>query len=411
MMNKTRNDLTNYDVRYKRVNFDLFAAYNSLPPFLSKLSHIIFYNIIRTIKHGPAGEAKGINENKRIYSDIDITIEDILEEFYSIKYGNGKDISNDRSNVIKRINELLDYNIFYCWKYKEHYMFVLEREFGIWKIYNKYGCIIPRTTKKIAVLASDMIKRMAKFEKKKNERVKIEEIENSFGMFINLEVIERMNPLVAAELPRWDGNGNIYSYLKELLRVLREMHEFKGFNESDDFLRLLPKSISRKLHKKRVKEANDMKTKMEKELIPKDPNLVKVKKEKSKKESKEEGKEAKKKKAKNKDGSKPKTYSYKGSVDPFKNSKEFVRYYRSILYHYDNGVRFENFAVDTHSAGMILDDLGEKEKKDKTFLKSWIRFYKDYNLKGLKIYNSKHTSLKAFKESFDKFNNFYHVSQ
>ena len=400
--NKTRNDLTNSDLRYKRVNFDVFAGYNGLPPFLSNVAHIIFHSIIKTLKYGKGGEAKSKNECRRIYSDIDITIEDILEDFYSVKYANGKGSANDRANMVKKINELLDYNVFYCWRYRDHYMFVLEREIGIWKFYNKDGCVIPRTLKKISVLSKDMINCMERFEKKKNVRVNRKDIEESFMKFINEKIIGNMNPVVVSKLPLWDGSSDIYSYFRGLIKVLRGLDDFEGLGEDDGFLRFLPKSVSKTLDRKRIKEANDMKTKMEKDLIPDETNLVKVKKEKKGRKTK--------KKVKSKGDSKPKAYTYGGDVNPFKNSKEFVKYYRSILYYFDSKVKFENFAVDVQVAGKIMDSLGEKDRKNKTFLKAWIRYYKDHKLKGLKIYNTKHTSLKSFMGSFDKFNAFFHVS-
>ena len=50
-----------------------------------------------------------------------------------------------------------------------------------------------------------------------------------------------------------------------------------------------------------------------------------------------------------------------------------------------------------------MDILIENNRKDKIFLKAWLKYFCDYKLKGQKMLKIKWTSMKMFKDSFSEF--------
>ena len=98
-------------------------------------------------------------------------------------------------------------------------------------------------------------------------------------------------------------------------------------------------------------------------------------------------------------------------VDPFHDALRFVKYYKSyILFcHHrsdesDKSIKpkFDLLESDLVFAGKILDLLIQK-KKNKSFLKAWIRNYYKTKLKGAKASKIENTSLKTFGKTLDEF--------
>jgi len=108
-------------------------------------------------------------------------------------------------------------------------------------------------------------------------------------------------------------------------------------------------------------------------------------------------------------GIEPDMYRYTGNVNPFKDSKEFVKYYRAFVHLYNNEAKFPLFSVDVQFAGLILDMLMDSNRKEKAFLDGWIKFYCENKLRGEKIKKPKHTSLFSFKDTFKKYNEIFYT--
>jgi hypothetical protein len=160
----------------------------------------------------------------------------------------------------------------------------------------------------------------------------------------------------------------------------------------EDFFELI---AERKIPEELMKtpQYNDMN-----ELIPTNPNMVRAKR----------IKKEKKIKVKAPISNKPKAYTYDGEVSPFKDTLHFMNYYRAFLSNFVNGkVEFDQYASDSIFAAIILDTLIENKRNNKIFLNAWLRYFCDFSLKGQKALKFKYTSMKAFKETFDKFNDQY----
>jgi len=140
------------------------------------------------------------------------------------------------------------------------------------------------------------------------------------------------------------------------------------------------------------------------ELIPLNPNLVKPKRKR--------GRAINAKKIKIQTPQTPQALVYEGTVDPFKNAHHFIKFYRSIVERLtENRAKFDDWASDGNMAAQILDLLIENNRSDIIFIRAWIRYYFDNNLKGEKALKIKYTSLRAFKDTFDKFNSTYFTHQ
>jgi len=403
---KVRNNLTEYSKNYRSVSPYMMMSYNGLPPYLAKLAHTLFFYIIKTKMYGKSAASKGKNEDRRIYTDIEITLDDLLLDFNPNKYSDGKDIEMDKSNMIKKLKELDKYNIFYCWKYGKKYLFVMEREVGCWKIFNNKGCVAPKTLKKVVNLTNDMITCMVKFEGS-NGTVDKKNIERSFGTFMN-KMIRKMNPNISSRLPLWSDDKDIYEYTSDVSLQLNKMGEFEGLGftekEIETFLTKVPPSVSKKMKKMHEEMRQDeMKTRKEKELedelLPKNSNLVKgsvmrVKVEKN---------------IKNTATSRPTLMRWQGNIDPFSDSLQFMKYYRSILQNKTGGnIVFNSMESDAGVAAQILDLMVER-KRNKDFLDTWIHYFYDNNLKGQKALKPKYTSLRCFKDTFESYNETFHI--
>lgn len=410
IFNKVRNGLTEYSKNYRSINPYMMMSYNGLPPYLCKLAHTIFFYIIKTKMYGAGAASKGKNEDKRIYTDIEITLDDLLLDFNPGKYDDGKDIEMDKSNIIKKIKEMDDYNVFYCWKYGKKYLFVMEREIGCWKIFYPNGHVVPKTLIKIVRLAGDMINCMVKLEGSHGKVDKIS-IEKSFGEFMN-KMIQKMDASVCSKITLWSDDKEIEKYTAEVSKQLHGIGEFEGMGFSDErdsfkkesecFLNKIPATISKRMREEIRHE--DMKSKKEKEmendLLPKNPNLVssaalKVKADKPIKN--------------NSVTSIPKLYRWNGSLNPFANSLQFMKYYRSVLQNKSGGqIVFDTMDSDATMASQILD-LMEERRRDKDFLDTWLQYFYEHNLKGQKAMKPKYTSLRCFKDTFENYNETFHV--
>ena len=98
-------------------------------------------------------------------------------------------------------------------------------------------------------------------------------------------------------------------------------------------------------------------------------------------------------------------------LNPFKNAKEFVQYYRAFVKNTNKDAEFGKFSFDAGQATEILDALKENHRDNKTFLNAWIRYFIENKLKGDKIYDIYKTSVKAFKETFENYNQIFYVPQ
>ena len=406
IFHKVRNGLTEYSRNYRSVNPYIMMSYNGLPPFLSKLANMLFLYVIKTKIYGDNATSKGKNEDKRIYTDIELSISDLLMDFNPIKYSDGSDMEMDKSNMIKKIKELHDNNIFYYWKYNKRFLFVMEREIGCWRVFNENGCVVPKTLKKIVKLSDDMISCMMKFENK-HGRADRKDIEQSFGAFMN-KMINKMNPTASSQLTLWSDDKEVPQYLSEVSSQLKDMDEFEGMDFTDNdvatFLSKVPSTISKRMSEEIRQE--DMKNKKQKEmegaLVPKNPNLVKKMGIKVKKERKEKPIEVE-------SSSGPVLMRWKGEIDPLSDSLQFTKYYRHVLHSKTEGkVVFDEMSFDTNAASQILDLLIERNR-DRDFLDSWIQYFYDNNLKGQKALKTKYTSLKCFKDTFESYNEKFHV--
>lgn len=150
-----------------------------------------------------------------------------------------------------------------------------------------------------------------------------------------------------------------------------------------------------------VQKEDDMKSKkeLELELIPENSNLVRKRNVRSKKQPKILTNES----------AEPVLMRWKGDLDPFADTLQFMKYYRYVLHSKTEGrVAFNSMNSDSVAATRIMDVLAEA-KRDKLFLDSWIRYFYDNNLKGEKALKPKYTSLYAFLKTFEGYNEKFHV--
>lgn len=402
ILNETRNELTEVYKRYKLLSTNLQYCYCRLPNVLSKIATYLFTNILdsKFYTKDDKSNIKGSHEEKRIYTDCDISIEDIILNV--LEYDTN--VAGSSSNIIKYIKRLQDMNVFYFWKFKGKYIFIMEREIGCWKFYNEYGVVIPRTLKKILDLSQYMVECMRGFHTIKGAFASDEEsIELSLGEFIN-SMIDKMNPSVAGRIKRYDKSVGLSGYVMQTYEELDKMDKYEGLEEHSEFLEKLPRVVGDELASKRKIGVNAMKkplvSDMENELVPSNPNLGRKKR----------GRPPKKKDVTavaetkgEKEGIKAESTGFYETIDPFKDSKSFVQYYRTYLRSHDNKMVFEPFASDAETAASILDLMLDNSMNNKQFLDSWLNYYIENALKGERVTKTKHTSLKTFKLTFEKF--------
>jgi len=403
VFSKINNDLTEYSGDYKRINPHILSGYYGLPKSFSKLSMILFGFVMKTKMYKEKAFTKDINEEKRIYNDIPITIEDILKEWNHEKYSSGHDMMTDVGNMNKRIREIDENNIFYCWKYRSLYMFIMERYLCIWKFYNISGKVLPKTIKKVSVIGNDMILCMTKNVRKIYGDVDKSDIEKSFGTFMN-RLIDKTNHLVSTEIIKWDGKQDIFEYLYHLNDAIKNLDDHNGLVVSNDIFNKFPYSISKKIQTK-IKEELDMKIhspdkNVKHDLIPSNPNLIRNKRKRKPNTTLIVSEQS---------SDRPIAYEYSGTIDPFADARQFVRYYHAFLQQCAGGnIKFDNYASDAVYATKILDLLIENGRSsNKIFLDSWLKYFHDYGLKGQKSHKVKYTSLKTLMETFDIFNGRY----
>ena len=395
--------MTEHTKRYKYVNSYVSLLYTNLPTALAKLSHLLFTLVIKNVIYSDKGNTKPGED--RIYTNTPMTIYSVLENVKSISYAEGKKMSNDRSNWEKKLQELYDNNVFYFWKYNGFYIFILEREFASWRMYNKNGYVTPRTMIKIIIRADEIINTMEGFVRKEGSEIDRLAIENSFGVFIN-KMLDKMNPVIS--LSKWNGEGSIYDYLEEVFEPLKSLSVFDGLVESEEFLIRLP-PIVREKYKKLIEKWNAMSEKEQRalaeELSPKGDkaNLgKKIRKKRQKKIVTPEGNSVPKTPVKKK---------YDKKIEPFEDSKQFVKYYKAFLQQYSGttSICFDDFESDAGVAAEILDLLAIHGRKNKEFLDTWLKYFFDHDLKGLKMYKAEHTAMRTFRYSFEKFKDAYFV--
>lgn len=414
ILDKTMDKLTEHKSKFIQVNPYIYDCYNGLDAADSKLVHILFGGILKNkIYETSKNRGRVEKEERRIYTNLDMSLERILSHYNPVKYSDGKSIANDSSNYRKKLKDLDKKNIFYCWDYISVAMYIYEREIRSWIHYNPLGCVVPKTLSKIVNVAVDMMNAMEilKNDDYKNKgsmkKVVRSHLENSFGDFIN-RMKDKMNPIVSLNLPSWDPLGwkNIFEYLKVLKKALSKLSPKDGLIEDESFVKNLPPDTREKLIKEREAEINRMNVStIEKELTPDDPNLRKIR-------SKRIIDKSKRPNTNDMDGELgplAQACTFDGDIDPFEDANVFTHYYRFLLKGANAKVQLNNFGSETEYAGQIMDMLMEKGKKNKMFLDSWIMNYIKHSLKGKKIYSGKFTSMKSFKDSFEKYDRLYYV--
>jgi len=397
--------LTEVESGYKRFNINMVDFYSGLhPALLSKIAHILF-NCILSNKTYSKADQKDYNENeaKRIFTNILILPPDLVQRMNPLKFANNKsDVETDISNLLKKLQELEDNNIFYIWRFKQPftYIFIMERDITSWKYYNKTGFLYPKSLKKIVRLSKSMISTMVDLEKQRGRISTQVEIENSFGEFLN-KLIEKMAPAVSVSLPRWQNNENILTYTSNLLDEASKENNFEGCIYDANFIAGLPEHIKKKIiktHKEDIKMST--RSELEQELVPANENLVRIKK----------------RSITNKSPIKQKisvsSVSTTPTIDaeevefkkcnPFNSPLDFLKYYRSFLRILEVNTKFYPFHTELPDSGEILDLLILNGKnKDIRFLRFWIKFYFLNYLKGNNSFKEEKTCLKSFKQTFN----------
>jgi len=403
--NDRRNALTAPE-HYKRCNIEIMDLYIALhPASLSKLSAVLFNIIMDTKMHyQPNNRYYSKLEDKRIFNNKYVTLEDILDRCHSVKYGaENKPVANDLSNLMGRLQELDDNNIYYIWKFNKpfNYMFVMERDVGAWKYFNSLGCVTPRTLKKIIGLSNSMIDAMLKFEKAKGRQTSLKEIEISFVNEFLLSIIGKMNVDVAKKIPKWVEGEKISEYLTKLRDLLNLMDENEGLEHDELFIKRLPKHLQEKIQSKIDEEQEESEimniAELSSQLIPKNENLLREKKVR-----------VSKTKVSSTAILAPKQETFSESLDPFSNCNNFIRYYNSIIRSYNVEAKFYPPDTERDSATKVMDMLIQNGKAaDIDFLRSWIRHYIQSYLQGNNVYKKERTSISNFQKTFKTYEGKY----
>jgi len=422
IVNKVRNSLTEVSSDFKLVNFQILSCYRGLPKPLLPVAIDLFWAIIRN-RNNSTDNKKDAN---RIYNDAYTPIELLLMDCNCLKYAKGKSkVTGDISNYLKKVRELDDMNVIYCWLYESIPMFTMERETGSWKCYNPSGCVIPKTVKKIIALSHDMIKSMSRFVVKEGKTVSDLSVEKSFCKFL-ARMIKKMNPLVSSKFKPYDGQQNINEYIACLKETLKMINDFEGLDTVQEYDDSLPDSVKKKFEKGlTLAEAEDMKNKKKKEL--EDQLVVTQIAEKSlaeeltpqraiiaktRREKKSSVAATKTTNITTRPPAQPEILKFDQEADPLKNPKEFVVYYRHCIMSDTGGkVKFEKFESDAPVAAQILDKLIMMGRSDKTFIRAWIKYFFDQKLKGTKAMKSKNVGMDVFMGTLESFNKVYYVEQ
>jgi len=389
------NQLTEHKGNYKQFNVALMDAYICLKPdCLSKICCSLFNCIVSTLwYYNPKSTFRNESEEKRIYSNILLTPEVLLNRYDPYKYkGEGCLIEKDIGNFVKRLQQIDEMNIFYMWRYGRPYiyMFVMERDIGLWKCFNDKAFVSPKTMKKIIGCSKGMIVTMAKMVKDSGRTINRSDIENSFGEFIN-RLISKMNQGVSKKLSLWKGNGNIFDYLGILNEELSKLNPYEGIEKNaESMANSLPDNVLGKLLMSKTtqeKEENmDRETmlELERDLIPDNENLISGRTPR-KKVVKTMVREAKK---------------VNGEyIDPFSNCNNLMKFYYACLKMYNDKAQIYSFDAERSYALEILDMLKAIGRKgDKNFLRSLIQYFIDNKLAGNNIYKAENTSMKSLRD-------------
>ena len=391
--NETRNNLTEHQKNYKLCNLNLMSCYAGLyPATLTKLSLVIFNQILSNkMYYKQDSKFYDKDEDKRIYTNIAVNPVSLLQNCHPVKYKfEEKDANSDVGNITKRINELDDNNIFYVWKcgYPKNYMFVLERDIGLWKFYNPNAYVTPKTIRKILVSTNGMRKTMHKILEENGDKMTIHDVSKSFCEFID-RMITKMHPDVQAQLNRWNETRGYKEYLMEVNAKIKTLDPYQGLEEDKHFQSRLPLDVQLKLSPKK-EEKKDL-TSLESELTSQDENLVKVK-------------PAKKKRTPTED-TEAKLETFK-SLEPLKNATSLFQYYKSVIKSKNNNAQFHEYSTELNISAQILDKIKESNQ-DEEFLKSWILYFVEMKLKGNNALNKEKTSLSELFKTYDDYNGKY----
>lgn len=414
---------------YKQRNLCYDECLTEIKPLkLMHLAQKIFYLIIKTklykdtskkLKRGPKAKLKLKLKyiNEEIREDIRIYNDDILSEAELIEFiFNIQNSTTNWSNLLKRINQLDANNIFYLWSYNKHYMFVLERDFGIWGVFNDKACVVPHTIAKIAAVCDDMISCMRYQMYDSYGEEKERDVQNSFGKFMN-HMIGKMNPEVASMFPKWDSSVKFKDYMARVLKLAKTMQPYKGLEEADDFYDKIPMDTRRYLIGGRarigmynrgktmnkneepiMKKALDkIKVELEEELVPSNSNLVEEAKKRTRKPKVIDDSE----------GLPPVIDGYSVERDVLKNASTLVRHYHAKMREASDGdIILCSIAADSSAAGPVIDsikEVGLNETGRMIFFNGWIEYYVRNVLKNRKLKDTNKTSIGALHGTFDKY--------
>jgi len=403
-----RNNLTAPE-HYKRYNVEVIDAYLALHPLsISKLS-IVLFNIIMDTKlhYQPSHRFFSKNEDKRIFNNKYITLENVLNRCHPIKYNvNDKAIGNDLSNLMGRLQELDDNNIFYIWKCGKpfNYMFVMERDIGVWKYFNTLAYVPPKTIKKILALSTSMINSMVRFEKAKGRDTALMDVELSFvNEFLPL-MISKTNPSIHNKFKKYTHGEIASEYLIKLKNDINLIDDYEGLEQDDSFIKRLPIHLQEKIEIKQEiikdgenKDGENMTIlELNNDLIPKNENLIRVKN---------------KKVIQKKVVSCMPVHPHKTTftaIDPFSNCNDFIRYYKEVIRSYNGNAKFYKPDSERIFATKIMDLLIQNGKNENIdFLRSWIRYYIQSDLQGNNVYKEDKTSLSNFAKTFKDYQGKY----
>jgi len=421
--NNIMDKWTDTDENWSVISPVLLSAYSGFQfKKYTALSGILFGKLTTNLMRGTKGYQKSIYEKNRIFTDVSIEIDDILDAQNAGKYEDGalyekgKSRLTDRKNMQDNLKYLHDNNIYYMWLYRGNYMFFMEREVRCWKCYNDNGVVIPKTLRKIIIPSSEELNRMARHQNMKGKKVDRGHMEHHFGCFFE-GMIRKMNPLVGSSFPALISSKTFYDYKCRLEDHLTNVGDMDGLNLAKNFFVKLPpdmvKNIEAKVKKEEAEKKkeqqtmNAKKTEMEKELTDENPNVCSnkgVRKERQKKEKVQ-------KSMTNESEVDSFAYSDDYIANPFEDSKIFAQYYKNYMsLHSGKPLRYECIGVMSEHAGYILDDLIEMHKKgDKEFIDSWFKNYLG-KLTTHQKQNVERTSLKALRKTLEDFSKIYSAS-
>ena len=386
--NLIRDKLTEHETNFRKCNLNLISCYAGLyPATLTKLSVVIFNKILSNKKYIEKSSAfYDEQEDKRIYTNIPISTSDLLMDCHPVKYrDNSNDINTDSGNLVKRLKELDDNNIFYVWRLgrPNNYMFVMERDIGLWRYYNGNAHVTPKTVKKIILSTKGMCNSMFKILKERGDNVSPDCVRNSFCKFVN-RIVDKMDPSLSKDF----GNFSTYSSCKEYLidtkNKICQMDPYSGLSENKSFERNLPNTVFCQINKKCSPKVNSEKMIELQKQIGSSENLKDFTTEKNKK--------------KRKPSAKTKVEKF-SRINPLKNATSLLKFYRNFLKANNSKIVFCNFESEISHAGEILDEVN-KGNCDERFLRSWMSYFIETKLKGENSRNQYKTSIGELKKTY-----------